>query len=216
MADAGLEMTREFTDRLLDHQPVLLLFDGLDEIQNTTLRVEAVRNISRFMTGRSNLYAAVTCRFAGCTATARLDNEFMELHLRPLTRNQAQDFIRTWYRLVETADSKDLSQAQDLAAKKADDLIENLSSDDFRAGRVFEMTRNPLLLTNICLVHRDGGRLPRTRGKLYRAAMDVLLGILAGFQRGGGAHRCRSGPAGTPACGPVDAPEGKQDPGQCR
>ena len=175
MADAGLEMTREFTDRLLDHHPVLLLFDGLDEIQNTTLRVEAVRNISRFMTGRSNLYAAVTCRFAGYTATARLDNEFMELHLRPLTRDQAQEFIRTWYRLVETADNKDLSQARDLAGKKANDLIENLSSNDFRAGRVFEMTRNPLLLTNICLVHRDGGRLPKTRGKLYKAAMDVLL-----------------------------------------
>ncbi|NDY72683.1 hypothetical protein DO021_13880 [Desulfobacter hydrogenophilus] len=182
MADAGLEMTKEFTDRLLDHHPVLLLFDGLDEIQKTTLRVEAVRNISRFMTGRSNLYAAVTCRFAGYTATARLDNEFMELHLRPLTRNQAQDFIHTWYRLVETADNKNLSQAQDLAVKKADDLIENLSSNDFRAGRVFEMTRNPLLLTNICLVHRDGGRLPRTRGKLYRAAMDVLLEFWRGFR----------------------------------
>ncbi len=180
MADAGLEMTKEFTDQLLDHHPVLLLFDGLDEIQNTTLRVEAARNISRFMTGRANLYAAVTCRFAGYTATARLDNAFMELHLRPLTRNQAQDFIRTWCRLVETADNKNLLQARDLAGKKADDLIESLSSDDFRAGRVFEMTRNPLLLTNICLVHRDGGRLPRTRGKLYRAAMDVLLELWRG------------------------------------
>jgi len=175
MADAGLEMNEEFTNQLLGHHPVLLLFDGLDEIQNTTLRVEAARNISRFMNGRNNLYAAVTCRFAGYTATARLDNEFMELHLRPLTGDQAREFIRTWYRLVETADNKNLVQARDLADKKADDLIESLSSDDFRAGRVFEMTRNPLLLTNICLVHRDGGRLPKTRGKLYRAAMDVLL-----------------------------------------
>jgi len=175
MADACLEMTMEFTDRLLDHYPVLLLFDGLDEIQNTKLRVEAARNISRFMNGRSNLYAVVTCRFAGYTATARLDHAFMDLHLRPLNRDQAQDFIRTWYRLVETANNENFSQARDLAAKKADDLIQSLSSNDFRAGRVFEMTRNPLFLTNICLVHRDGGRLPRTRGKLYRAAMDVLL-----------------------------------------
>ncbi|WP_321492403.1 SUMF1/EgtB/PvdO family nonheme iron enzyme [uncultured Desulfobacter sp.] len=175
MADAGLEMTKEFTDRLLDHHPVLLLFDGLDEIQNTKLRVEAARNIARFMNGRNQLYAAVTCRFAGYTATARLENEFMELHLRPLSQDQAHDFIRTWYRLVETADNSDQLQARDIAGKKADDLIDSLSSDDFRSGRVFEMTRNPLLLTNICLVHRDGGRLPRTRGKLYRAAMDVLL-----------------------------------------
>lgn len=37
------------------------------------------------------------------------------------------------------------------------------------------MTRNPLLLTAICLVHRGRGRLPRARAKLYEACITVLL-----------------------------------------
>ncbi len=46
---------------------------------------------------------------------------------------------------------------------------------DFRARRVFELTRNPLLLTNICLVHRHRGALPRKRARLYEECIDVLL-----------------------------------------
>jgi formylglycine-generating enzyme required for sulfatase activity len=40
---------------------------------------------------------------------------------------------------------------------------------------VFELTRNPLLLTNICLVHRDRGNLPHSRDRLYEECTDVLL-----------------------------------------
>jgi formylglycine-generating enzyme required for sulfatase activity len=40
---------------------------------------------------------------------------------------------------------------------------------------VFELTRNPLLLTAICLVHRDRGRLPHRRADLYEECIDVLL-----------------------------------------
>jgi predicted NACHT family NTPase len=40
---------------------------------------------------------------------------------------------------------------------------------------VFELTRNPLLLTNICLVHRHRGSLPQRRARLYEECIDVLL-----------------------------------------
>ena len=54
--------------------------------------------------------------------------------------------------------------------------MERLREPDFRARRVFELTRNPLLLTNICLVHRHRGSLPRKRARLYEECIDVLLG----------------------------------------
>jgi formylglycine-generating enzyme required for sulfatase activity len=38
-----------------------------------------------------------------------------------------------------------------------------------------EMTRNPLLLANLCLVHRDRGELPHGRARLYSECIDVLL-----------------------------------------
>jgi hypothetical protein len=37
------------------------------------------------------------------------------------------------------------------------------------------MTRNPLLLANLCLVHRERGTLPQGRGRLYSECIDVLL-----------------------------------------
>ena len=50
-----------------------------------------------------------------------------------------------------------------------------LESPDFRARRVADLSGNPLLLTNLCLVHRDRGALPRARAQLYAECVDVLL-----------------------------------------
>ena len=182
LADVGLEMPESFGSDLLEKRPILLLFDGLDEVRDSTLRASVARKISAFTTGRPDFYVAVTCRFAGYTAKVRLDGEFMELHLRPLSRDQARHFIRTWYTLVESVGDKNTDQAVKLAQERANDLAEVLESTDFRARRVFEMTRNPLLLTNLCLVHRDLGKLPKTQGKLYKATMDVLLEFWKGAQ----------------------------------
>lgn len=38
-----------------------------------------------------------------------------------------------------------------------------------------EMTRNPLLLANLCLVHRDRHTLPHGRHELYEECIEVLL-----------------------------------------
>jgi formylglycine-generating enzyme required for sulfatase activity len=69
----------------------------------------------------------------------------------------------------------DEEQAGIVAAEKADKLVTRLRETDFRARRVFELTRNPLLLTNLCLVHRHRGDLPQKRARLYLECIDVLL-----------------------------------------
>jgi formylglycine-generating enzyme required for sulfatase activity len=69
------------------------------------------------------------------------------------------------------------------AAKRAEkprlmfeiDLLSRLKEPEFRSARLVEMTRNPLLLANLCLVHRDRGALPRGRARLYDECVDVLL-----------------------------------------
>ncbi|MDL1958220.1 MAG: hypothetical protein LWX01_06765 [Deltaproteobacteria bacterium] len=71
--------------------------------------------------------------------------------------------------------AKDPELAESIAAEKADNLVKRLQEPDFRARRVFELTRNPLLLTNICLVHRHRGGLPHKRARLYEECIDVLL-----------------------------------------
>ena len=97
------------------------------------------------------------------------------MHVRPFSEDQAAKFIRTWYGIVERGLSKDPEQAKVTAGEKSGDLIERLKGKDYRARRVFELTRNPFLLTNICLVHRHRGTLPKKRARLYEECIDELL-----------------------------------------
>src|SRR6185436_10410 len=106
---------------------------------------------------------------------ARLPADFLELHLRPLDEKQAHAFVHNWYRIVETTLADDKHHAEELARTEANKLIDRLRAPAFRAARVFELTRNPLLLTTICLVHRDGeGRLPDRRARLYDECIKIL------------------------------------------
>ncbi len=89
--------------------------------------------------------------------------------------SQVERFVHNWYRIVEKGLAKDLEQAEVIAREKAERLVKRLREPDFRAPEVFELTRNPLLLTNICLVHRHRRELPEGRARLYEECIDVML-----------------------------------------
>ena len=98
------------------------------------------------------------------------------MHAGPLTSTRNDVFIfRNWYHTVETGLAADTGQSERLGTERAEELIERLAGPDFRSARMLEMTRNPLLLTNLCLVHRDRGGLPRGRHQLYDECIEVLL-----------------------------------------
>ncbi|MBN1931273.1 MAG: SUMF1/EgtB/PvdO family nonheme iron enzyme [Desulfobacterales bacterium] len=175
LAHPLLDTPKDFGKRLLDRGSLLFLLDGLDEVADQNLRSKVSRWIETALKVHRNCRFVVTCRFAGYTEQARLDADFLEMHVRPLNENQAETFIRNWYRIVETGLISDPVQAKALALEKADHLIDRLRKPEFRARRIFEMTRNPLLLTNICLVHQSRNNLPQTRALLYDECIDVLL-----------------------------------------
>ncbi|MGQ0443888.1 MAG: formylglycine-generating enzyme family protein [Beijerinckiaceae bacterium] len=168
-------MPEGFGARLLDRGRLLLLFDGLDEVSDPKERTKVARWIEEAAQARPTCTAVVTCRFAGYDPETRLRSEFLELHLRPLTREQSEGFIRNWYRVVETGLAPDPAQGAITAQQRAEELIERLKEPGFRSARMVEMTRNPLLLANLCLVHRDRGGLPRGRHQLYDECIEVLL-----------------------------------------
>ncbi len=170
-----LKMPEGFGARLLERGRLLLLFDGLDEVSDPKERAKVARWIEQAAQARPTCTAVVTCRFAGYDPDTRLGPEFLELYLRPLTREQSEGFIRNWYRVVETGLAPDPAQGDITAKTRADELIERLKEPGFRSARMVEMTRNPLLLANLCLVHRDRGGLPRGRHQLYDECIEVLL-----------------------------------------
>ena len=163
-----------FARRLLSRGHLLFLLDGLDEVADEPARAAVARWIDDAVAAHPDCFFAVTCRYAGYPAGG-LSEKFVELQLRPLDRDRAEQFIKNWFRSLRTALTDDKAQAEALAKREADELCERLRRPEFRARRVFELTRNPLLLTNLCLVHMDRGRLPERRAQLYDECVTVLL-----------------------------------------
>ncbi len=164
-----------FARRMLERGNLLLLFDGLDEVADEKQRARVAKWIEQAADANRGWRIAVTCRYAGYSELSRLDGRFLELHLRPLTDDQADSFIAKWFRAVEREQERDQERADLLADEGARKLIETLKGPHFGASRVYEFTRNPLLLTAICLVHYDKKSLPERRADLYEQCIDVLL-----------------------------------------
>ncbi|MBF8276380.1 MAG: hypothetical protein HW390_1453 [Candidatus Brocadiaceae bacterium] len=170
-----LQTDKGFGKRLLERGGLLFLLDGLDEIAVLSERERVVRWITDAIRAHPTCRFVVTCRFAGYSPNVQLKADFLEVHIRPLTQEQVERFVRNWYSIVEKGLAKDPGQAGGIALEKADNLIKRLREPDFRARRVFELTRNPLLLANICLVHRFRADLPKKRAQLYDECVKVLL-----------------------------------------
>ncbi len=175
LTDPLLDVPERFGERLVQRGKLLFLLDGLDEVANADDRRRVARWIEQAQRGRSENYFLVSCRFSGYTLDAQLDEGFLELHLRPMSPQQVKSFVRKWYGIVERATHADEHQAKSRAEAGAADLLATLEQPEMSSARVYTMTHNPLLLTTICLVHRDRGRLPRERVVLYEEAVSVLL-----------------------------------------
>lgn len=176
LSDPLLDMPPDFGARMCRQGRTLFLLDGLDEVANAEERAEVARWIEYARQRGTDSWFLVTCRYAGYTRDVALDAGFLELHLRPLNDAQVQRFVTNWYALVEAASSHDQQQARARAEHGAKSLLEVLSRPEYVAvARVYEMTRNPLLLTAICLVHRTHGQLPRARAQLYEESVGALL-----------------------------------------
>ena len=175
LANPHLKTPEGFGNRLLERGNLLFLLDGLDEVGDLAKREKVAAWIVKALKADKTCRFVVTCRFAGYSPTVRLSEQFLEMHIRPFSEDQVERFIQNWYAIVEKGLAIDPEQAGGIAAEKANDLISKLREPDFRSRRVFELTRNPLLLANICLVHRHRGGLPKKRARLYEECIDVLL-----------------------------------------
>lgn len=176
LEDPMLDMPEGFGRRLCMRGRLLFLLDGLDEVPGAEERAEVARWIEGALRDGPDCYFLVSCRYAGYTHDVALDAGFLELHLQPFDDDRMRQFVTNWYALVERAALGDPQQAAVEAERRTRDLLDTLSQTDFTAvARVYEMTRNPLLLTAICLVHRERGRLPHARARLYEESITVLL-----------------------------------------
>ncbi|MEO0375340.1 MAG: tetratricopeptide repeat protein, partial [Cyanobacteria bacterium P01_A01_bin.17] len=149
----------------------LILLDGLDEVFDQESRRKIVGCINRFAEEFSHNKLIVTSRIAGYQEV-KLASRFTEFTITDMTEDQVSEFLHRWCRAVEQGQKSEATPEQQERA--GDQQAEQILSDIQRNEGVRRLTANPLLLTILALIHRNGERLPERRVKLYELAVQTL------------------------------------------
>jgi predicted NACHT family NTPase len=118
----------------------------------------------------------VTCRFAGYFRKGvPLGPRFVEFHVRPLSDEQIERFIRDWFAAAYAALHGQGTRATVRAEADSNALLDVLARPAYQAGHIRELCTNPLLLTILCIVFHEERKLPTGRAELYAHCVRVLL-----------------------------------------
>lgn len=148
----GLE--RHELIQLLKYSRLLILLDGLDEVNESDRRV-ITNHIQAFSNQFHGNRFIVTCRTA---AQEYAFDKFAEVEIADFSMQQIVAFSRNWFKHVEDE-------------PKAQKFLEQLQQNK----RIQELATSPLLLTLLCIVFGDSGDFPKNRSELYEEGLDVLL-----------------------------------------
>lgn len=137
---------------------LLILFDGLDEVPAEKLST-CIDQIRAFVHQFDGNRWAIACRTADyCYSFPGV----VELEVVGFSDQQIQRFIANWF----AAETQACDQAQ-VTLWQALNQSRNLP--------IKELARTPLLLFYLCLVHEQGGVLPKSRGQIYSKILEIFL-----------------------------------------
>lgn len=150
--------SRELVLRSLNSGSLMLLLDGLDEI-NSEVRQNIVLVIKDFLTKYSKCRAVITCR------TAIYDDQFSDmtdqiLEIVEFTDQQMRRFLKAWEREMPKG------------KKSINQMIATLRERPL----ILRLARNPLLLTLIAYLYTEPAFvLPRSRADFFDKSTRILL-----------------------------------------
>ena len=147
---------------LLRSGRMLLLLDGLDEVQEQGRRIVA-NEIRRLCEKYPQNLFVVTCRTA---AQAIHLNRFTDVEVAPFAQAQIVTFAQKWF----TTLTKTTMQAGE---KQADRFIQALSLPENLPFRQLAVT--PLFLHLACWVFHHQGKFPTQRSEFYKQCLNLLL-----------------------------------------
>lgn len=154
--------------RVLESGRALLLVDGLDEVPPED-REQAHTWLSQLLRRYPKTRCVATVRPLAVEPDWLRSEGFAELRLLPMRNEDVQAFVTSWHRAARLSEEDD--------ADRLDALEQDLSRQFDQNPTLRDLARTPLLCAVICALHRRrDGLLPETRWKLYRSALEMLLG----------------------------------------
>lgn len=160
-------------NQALSSGKALVLLDGLDEVKDATKRQTVVNQVSDYVSAhreKGNLFV-LTSRIVGYKdAPIKLDC-LETCTLSDFENEEIESFIQKWTNAVESEANRNPTIAKGEAKTYADNLRRAIQ----RSRGVRQLASNPLLLTIMALMQRQGITLPDRRVELYGKYIEVLL-----------------------------------------
>jgi formylglycine-generating enzyme required for sulfatase activity len=151
----------------------LILLDGLDEVKDLSLRntvVERVTDFYAFQRRKGNKFV-LTSRVIGYRAVRSLAEGMVECTLVDFEEAEIEDFIAKWTSAIEKQALGDSNAARRAAETERRELLDAMKNNE----GVRRLAANPLLLTILALMKRQGVTLPERRVQLYDQYVTTLL-----------------------------------------
>ncbi|MBO0803088.1 MAG: NACHT domain-containing protein [Nocardiopsaceae bacterium] len=144
-------------DSLLLTGRAIVIFDGLDELLDTSRRAGVATRVERFCTEYPLAPVLVTSRVVGYDQARLDDRQFTCYRLGGFRDEDVADYARKWFALEPGAHPDEASAF----------LSESVSVPDLRS--------NPLLLSLMCILYRGEGSLPQNRAEIYEQCATLLF-----------------------------------------
>jgi energy-coupling factor transporter ATP-binding protein EcfA2 len=178
-----LKLPRAFILRALEEKRSIVLFDGLDEVDELNKRYSVTEVVARAITHYEGNRFVLTSRPHGFGNEARqmLIPPSSEYRIREFSVGDRARFAQAWYKAIIVNEDGNTPAALNKASAASEDLLRNIEQD----GRISPLANNPLLLAILALVYIPGKTLPTRRAVLYNECTQMLLGYWDQTKGGG-------------------------------
>jgi NACHT domain len=140
----------------------LVIFDGLDELLDTSVRQDISRDIESFCAMYPWCAVIVTSRVVGYEEAPLDRKRFMELRLSDFTDTDVEHYAAKWFGIVDEGRSPG-----DVQSTVAAFVAESRLAPDLR--------RSPLILGLMCNIYRGQGFIPANRPAVYKKCAEMLF-----------------------------------------
>ena len=147
--------------RLLLAGQALVIFDGLDELIDTSRRSEVTEVVEHFCIEYPLAKVLVTSRLVGYDQARLDDKQFTCYQLSGFATKQIEEYVTKWF-----AQDEELGPAD--AARRVQSFMEE-------SGGAQDLRSNPLMLALMCIIYYGEGYIPQNRPEVYEQCSELLF-----------------------------------------
>lgn len=146
---------------LLLNGRVMVIFDGLDELLDTSYRQQITSDIELFCSLYPSVPVVVTSREVGYEQAPLNKDQFEIYLLTDFNEAQVKEYVTKWFISDEDSDSDEIK------VKTSSFIKESRNVSDLRS--------NPLMLALMCNLYKGANYIPRNRPDVYEKCATMLF-----------------------------------------